>query len=160
MYRQRPKTRIVESTAAITLEDQGKLEEAVAAYRQAIDIKPDLAYSNLGNALEDQGKHDEAIAAYRHAIDIQPDCAEALSNLLFSLNYDDKSTAELQRLESFVSMAGELQRHESFVPWQVAAALQLDQKSATIWHRFWGDDARHDAAVFFCRANASSMRRG
>jgi len=27
------------------------------------------------------------------------------------------------------------------------AALQLDQKSATIWHRFWGDDARHDAAV-------------
>jgi tetratricopeptide (TPR) repeat protein len=106
MYRQRPKTRIVESTAAITLEDQGKLEEAVAAYRQAIDIKPDLAYSNLGNALEDQGKHDEAIAAYRHAIDIQPDCAEALSNLLFSLNYDDKSTAELQCLESFVPWQG------------------------------------------------------
>ena len=70
--------------------------KAVAAYRQAIDIKPDLveAYSNLGNALGDQGKHDEAIAAYRHAIDIQPDYAEALSNLLFSLNYDDKSTAE------------------------------------------------------------------
>ena len=44
MNRQRPKTWIVESTAAITLEDQGKLEEAVAAYRQAIDIKPDLAF--------------------------------------------------------------------------------------------------------------------
>ena len=81
-------------TAAITLEDQGKLEEAVAAYRHAIDIKPDLAYSNLGNALEDEGKHDEAIAAYRHAIDIQPDYAEALLNLLFSLHHDDKSTAE------------------------------------------------------------------
>jgi tetratricopeptide (TPR) repeat protein len=58
--------------------DESKLEEAVAAYRQAIDIKPDLAYSNLGNALEDQGKHDEAIAAYRHAIDIHLYYAEAL----------------------------------------------------------------------------------
>jgi hypothetical protein len=71
---------------------------------------------------------------YRHAIDIQPDYAEALSNLLFSLSYDDISTAELQRLESLV-------------PRQVSAALQLDHKSATIWHRFWGDVARHDAAV-------------
>ena len=99
-YRQaiglKPELAAAHSNLGVALEDQGKLEEAVAAYRQAIDIKPDLAeaYSNLGNALEDQGKHDKAIAAYRHAIDIQPDYAEALSNLLFSLNYDDKSTAE------------------------------------------------------------------
>jgi protein O-GlcNAc transferase len=99
-YRQaiglKPDLAAAHSNLGVALEDQGKLEEAVAAYRQAIGIKPDLAeaYSNLGNALEDQGKHDEAIAAYRHAVDIQPDYAEALSNLLFSLNYDDKSTAE------------------------------------------------------------------
>ena len=99
-YRQaiglKPDLAAAHSNLGVALEDQGKLEEAVAAYRQAIDIKPDLAeaYSNLGNALEDQGKHDEAIAAYRQAIGIKPDYAEALSNLLFSLNYDDKSTAE------------------------------------------------------------------
>jgi predicted O-linked N-acetylglucosamine transferase (SPINDLY family) len=52
------------------------------------------AHSNLGNALNDQGKLDEATAAYRQAIGIRPDYAEAHSNLLLSLNYDDKSTAD------------------------------------------------------------------
>jgi tetratricopeptide (TPR) repeat protein len=39
------------------LKDEGKLDEAVAAYRQAIRIRPDYirAYINLGNALKDQG---------------------------------------------------------------------------------------------------------
>ena len=66
-------------TSALRCKDQGKLDEAVAAYRQAIGIKPDFAeaHSNLGNALKDQGKLDEAIAAYRQAIGIKPDYAEA-----------------------------------------------------------------------------------
>src|SRR5262249_35734033 len=78
----------------VVLNDQGKLEEAIAAYRQAIRIKPDFAeaYSNLGNSLSDQGKVDEAIAAYRQAIGIRPDFPEAHSNLLFCLNADDKLT--------------------------------------------------------------------
>ena len=65
------------------LRDQGKLDEAIAAYRQAIGLKPELAeaHSNLGIALEDQGKLDEAVAAYRQAISIKPDFAEAYSNL-------------------------------------------------------------------------------
>ena len=48
----------------------GKLDEAVAAYRQAIRIKPDYAeaHSNLGNALKERGNLDEAVAAYRQAI--------------------------------------------------------------------------------------------
>ena len=56
------------------LRDQGKLDEAIAAYRQAIRIKPDYAeaYSNLGVALYDQGKLDEAIAAYRQASGSNP----------------------------------------------------------------------------------------
>src|SRR5262249_53504121 len=38
------------SNLGVVLNDQGKLEEAIAAYRQAIRIKPDFAeaYSNLG----------------------------------------------------------------------------------------------------------------
>src|SRR6516225_3492228 len=62
---------------------QGKFDEAVAAYRQAIGIRPDLAeaHSNLGNALFGQHKLDEAVAAYRQAIGIRPDLAAAHSNL-------------------------------------------------------------------------------
>src|SRR5262245_61463783 len=62
---------------------QGGLDEAIAAFRQAIVIKPDhaAAYTTLGIALAGQGKLDEAIAAHRRAIGIKPDLAEAYPNL-------------------------------------------------------------------------------
>jgi cytochrome c-type biogenesis protein CcmH/NrfG len=65
------------------LRRKGKLDEAIAAYRQAIRIKPDYAeaHCNLGVTLCDQGKLDEAIATYRQAIQIKPDYAEAHCNL-------------------------------------------------------------------------------
>jgi predicted O-linked N-acetylglucosamine transferase (SPINDLY family) len=65
------------------LRAQGKFEEAIAAYRRAIGIKPDFAeaHSNLGIMLVVQGKLEEAIAAFRRAISIKPDHTEAHSNL-------------------------------------------------------------------------------
>ena len=74
------------------LGDPGKLDDAIAAYRRAIDIKPDFAeaYSNLGVALKEQGKLNEAVAAYRQAIGIKPDYAEAHSNLGVSLKQQGK----------------------------------------------------------------------
>ena len=47
------------------MSDQRKLDEAIAAYRKAIELDPKYAraHCNLGNALRKQGKLDEAIAA-------------------------------------------------------------------------------------------------
>ena len=46
---------------------RGKLDEAIAEYREAIRLKPDYAdaHYNLGIALATRGKLDEAIAEYR-----------------------------------------------------------------------------------------------
>ena len=57
------------------LQDQGNLDEAVACYRRALELKPDYAeaHSNLGIALQDQGRLDEAIACYRRAMELKPD---------------------------------------------------------------------------------------
>ena len=65
------------------LSDQKKLEEAIAAYRQAIKLQPDdaVAYYNMGNALSDQKKLEEAIAAYRKAIELDPKFAAAYNGL-------------------------------------------------------------------------------
>jgi predicted O-linked N-acetylglucosamine transferase (SPINDLY family) len=75
-----------------TLMGQGRLDEAIAAFRRAIGIKPDhaAAYTTLGIALAGQGKLDEAIAAYRRAIGIKPDLAEAYSNLGAALSWQGK----------------------------------------------------------------------
>jgi tetratricopeptide (TPR) repeat protein len=58
-------------------------EAAIAAFRQAIAIKPDYpeAYYNLGIALSRQGKTDDAAAAYRKAASLRPDYGEAYENL-------------------------------------------------------------------------------
>ena len=71
------------STSATPCSSQGKLDEAIAAYREAIRLKPDYAeaHSNLGIALAGQGKLDEAIAEYREAIRLKPDYAAAHNNL-------------------------------------------------------------------------------
>ena len=62
---------------------RGSLDEAVACYRRALELKPDYAeaHNNLGNALQDQGKLDEAVACYRRALELKPDYAEAYNNL-------------------------------------------------------------------------------
>jgi tetratricopeptide (TPR) repeat protein len=62
---------------------QGKLDEAVTCYRQALVLKPDYpeAHNNLGAALMAQGKRDEAVACYRQALVLRPDFAEAHNNM-------------------------------------------------------------------------------
>jgi len=57
------------------LRQQGKLPEAVAAYREALRLQPNYseAHCNLGGTLSAQGKLPEAVAAFREAIRLQPD---------------------------------------------------------------------------------------
>ena len=58
-----------------TLQAQGKLAEAIAAFRRALAIDPELpeAWYNLGNALQAEGELDEAVASYRRAIECKQD---------------------------------------------------------------------------------------
>ena len=55
----------------------------MAAYRQAILLRPDFAqaHSNLGNGLRDQGDLEQAAAHYRTALTFIPEWAEAHYNL-------------------------------------------------------------------------------
>ena len=52
----------------------GRLDEAAAAYRQMIALRPDIAeaYNNLGNILAQQGKLDLAAARFGQAIALGP----------------------------------------------------------------------------------------
>jgi Flp pilus assembly protein TadD len=62
----------------------GQLEDAEAAYREAIRLGDDAApaaWSNLGNLLKQQGRLEAAEAAYRAALGLRPRFAEALTNL-------------------------------------------------------------------------------
>jgi SAM-dependent methyltransferase/Flp pilus assembly protein TadD len=68
---------------ALSLHEQGRLDEAIAAYRKALARDPGLvvAHNNLGNALAGRGRTEEAAAAYRRALDFNPRHVEAHYNL-------------------------------------------------------------------------------
>ncbi len=61
---------------------QGRLDEAVSAYRNAIELHPAFAdaYNNLGVALRRQGKLDEALDCHGRALALVPGHVDALIN--------------------------------------------------------------------------------
>jgi tetratricopeptide (TPR) repeat protein len=69
------------------LVDRGRVDEAIAHYRRALQIQPTcaVAHHNLGLALIQQDCVDEAIVHYRKALQIQPSLEVAHSNLANAL---------------------------------------------------------------------------
>jgi tetratricopeptide (TPR) repeat protein len=61
----------------------GRMDEAIAQYRQALEIRPAYpkAHNNLGMALARQGHVDQAITHYQQALKLDPDFAEAHNSL-------------------------------------------------------------------------------
>ena len=74
-----PQSLVTINILGAALQGQGKLQEAVASYDKAIQIRPDYAdaYSNRGAALQELGRLDEALESCDKAIQIRPDYAEA-----------------------------------------------------------------------------------
>jgi Tfp pilus assembly protein PilF len=61
----------------------GKIDDAILHFREALNIKPDYAQAqyNLGLALTYQGKMEESIIHYKKALKIKPDYEEAHTDL-------------------------------------------------------------------------------
>jgi predicted O-linked N-acetylglucosamine transferase (SPINDLY family) len=103
------------------LRDLGSLDEAIASYRKALALRPDLAggHNNLGVVLKDLGRLEEAAASYRAALAITPDFTEAHSNLIYTLKFmAETSSAEIK---AEADRLGEIvrSRADPFTSWKV-----------------------------------------
>jgi tetratricopeptide (TPR) repeat protein len=74
---------VAHNNFGVTLVSLGRVDEAIAQYRQALAIDPDYAeaHHDLAVALANLGRLDEAIGHYQRAVTIQPNFAEAHNNL-------------------------------------------------------------------------------
>ena len=72
--------------------EQGKMEEAAAAFKEAIELNPGLpeAHNNLGLARVALGRAAEAVECYREAIRLRPAFAQAHNNLGIALRQQGK----------------------------------------------------------------------
>jgi Tfp pilus assembly protein PilF len=86
----------------VTLFQRQNYERAEAAFRRAIDLRPDYAaaHNNLGCALYYRGKPGEAEAAFRKAIEQKPDLGLAIHHLGLALMRQgrfDEAAASLKK---------------------------------------------------------------
>jgi tetratricopeptide (TPR) repeat protein len=74
---------IAHNNLGSALAGRGQVDEAIAHYRKALEIKPDyaMAHIGLGSTLAGRGQLDEAMAHYWKALAIEPDNPEAHNNL-------------------------------------------------------------------------------
>jgi len=76
--------------AALDLMGDGKLEEAVAAYRESLAVDPTFteAMHGLARALQDLQRYDEAIAVAERITELDPD--DVLAHTSLSVLYQKK----------------------------------------------------------------------
>lgn len=89
--------------SAHTAQQDGRLSDAIAGYREALKLDPTLfeAEYNIGVALEGTGDAQGALAAYERALLLKPDSPDARYNLALSLkqqNYPIDAAKELEKI--------------------------------------------------------------
>jgi Flp pilus assembly protein TadD len=87
--RQQPRDPLLRAQLGAALRAAGRVGEAIAAYRAALDLPADgtlaLLHNNLGNALRDAGELGDSRSHFEEAIRTRPDYPEAWHNLGLTL---------------------------------------------------------------------------
>jgi tetratricopeptide (TPR) repeat protein len=78
---------VAHNNLGLALFHQGRLDEALAEFTEALRLKPDfdLVHNNLGDLLSRQGRPEEALARYAEAVRINPGSVELRNNLGMAL---------------------------------------------------------------------------
>ena len=85
--RENPDCWLAHNNLGAILQSQGRLDEALAHCRKALQLEPDEAgvYINVGSILADQGHLNEAIASYQKALKLKPNEVRAYNGLGLAL---------------------------------------------------------------------------
>ncbi|KVC61062.1 hypothetical protein WI73_30000 [Burkholderia ubonensis] len=88
------------------LRAHGRLDDAIASYRRAVELKPDYAeaHSNLGNALRDAGDPHAAMLSCAQALALRPDYAQAFNNLGNALRDQDELDAAARAYDKSIAL--------------------------------------------------------
>jgi protein O-mannosyl-transferase len=95
---------VVHSNYGAWLAGQGRTEDAIRHYNEALRIKPDDGESryNLANALVRQAKYPEAISRYREVLQAVPDHLMARNNLALCLIQTGDRRAAIEQFEEIL----------------------------------------------------------
>lgn len=131
--RQDARTARLHYNTGTRLRREGRLEEAVAEYEEALALNPDhpQSHNNLGVTLASLGRRDEAISHYRDAVRLEPDYAEAHFNLAEAL----QATRQVEEAVASYRRSLALEPGQALAHYNLATALEaLGQGAEAIRH--------------------------
>jgi Tfp pilus assembly protein PilF len=98
---------LIQNQLGSLLNRQGKHDEAITHFAEALRIKPDYfhALANMARVLSQQGKNAEAIDFYRRALAVRPDSAKAHWQLGLVLSAQGENNDALQEFLKTVELA-------------------------------------------------------
>jgi len=119
---------IAEKYLADAIALQGRFDEAISHYQQALRINPSYAdaHNNLGFTLAQQGKGEEAMEHYRQALRINPDHKRAHNNLGLAL----AETGKFEEAASHFAAVVRLEPQDADALYNLANALAGQEKFA------------------------------
>jgi tetratricopeptide (TPR) repeat protein len=152
----KPDDAVVHYNLGIIFKDRGQVEAAVASYRQAVSLQPEMTEApyNLGLALVEQGKLDDAAICYQRSATLDPNDAKSHLNLGLALLEQgklDEAVASYERALTFEPDNAEAEMSLVF-----AQLYRSDVTLADILARSRRWDARHAAPVSSCRHSRPS----
>jgi tetratricopeptide (TPR) repeat protein len=135
------------SNLGFALVAQGRIDNAIAHFQQALALNPDRAevHNNLGAAMATHGQTTQAIAHYQRAVFLNPDYADAYDNLgvaLATLGRTSDAIAHYQRALAIrprhanthsnlgLALAAQGRIVEAVAHYQVALGIQPDHANA------------------------------
>ncbi|HYN03544.1 MAG TPA: protein kinase [Vicinamibacteria bacterium] len=163
---------------ALALEKLGRLPEAEAELRQAVELRP--AYWANHNALGvyywKHGRYDEAERAFRKVAELAPDNVRGLANLGALLNAQGRPDEAVGHLQHAMSLrptyaaASNLalvefdREHYAEAARAYEQALALDDRDYRVWRnlalsRYWAPGERPRAEEAFARAARLAQER-
>jgi tetratricopeptide (TPR) repeat protein len=90
----------------VTFADEGKNQEAIADFSQAIELKPDdaVAYYNRAAALIEERRYDAALQDFNKAIELKPDCFPAYVNRAIFFGMEKKYEQAIHDLDRAIEL--------------------------------------------------------
>jgi len=102
-----PNSAMAHTNLGVWLGSQGRIEEAMAQYREALRIEPDAwdTLSDLGVALAAQGRWDEAVENFLKVNQLNPNSPDVLYNLGFALAAQGRWKEAIERYRQVLQLS-------------------------------------------------------
>jgi Flp pilus assembly protein TadD len=110
---------------------KGSVDEAIAHFQKALQIKPNSAgaHNNLGSALLQKGSVDEAIASFQKAQQIKPDDAEVQDNLAVALFQKGNVAEAIAHFQKAMQIKPDDAKVQNNLAWALAIAPQASLRN-------------------------------